>query len=96
MGGPKFGTGGPVVFTIASDDLSINVGAIVPPYGRFQPTFYGMFEDNDPAKRLLMIINRDNDLAEYWEFSDEGYFPIDLSNEAYKLGVNYLIYALSR
>jgi hypothetical protein len=70
--------------------------AIVPPYGRFQPTFYGMFEDNDPAKRLLMIINRDNDLAEYWEFSDEGYFPIDLSNEAYKLGVNYLIYALSR
>jgi hypothetical protein len=70
--------------------------AIVPPYGPFQPTFWGMFEDNDPAKRLLMIINRDNDIGDYWEFSDTGYFPIDLSNEAYKLGVNYLIYALSR
>lgn len=28
------------------------------------------------------------DLAEYWEFSDYGYYPIDLSNEAYKFGVN--------
>ena len=26
----------------------------------------------------------------------KGWFPIDLSNEAYKLGVNYMIYALSR
>ncbi len=69
---------------------------IVPPYGGYPPVFYGMFEDNDPAKRLLMIVNHNNDLAEYWEYSDEGVFPIDLSNEAYKLGVNYLIYALSR
>lgn len=70
--------------------------AVIPPYGGMQPVFYGMFEDNDPAKRLLMIVNYNNDLAEYWEFSDEGLFPIDLSNEAYKLGVNYLVYALSR
>ncbi|MGH7561895.1 MAG: DUF4159 domain-containing protein [Gemmatimonadales bacterium] len=69
---------------------------IVPPYGGLQPVFYGIFEDNDPAKRLLVIVNHNNDIAEYWEYSDEGYFPIELSNEAYKLGVNYLIYALSR
>jgi hypothetical protein len=58
--------------------------------------FYGLFEDNDPKKRLMAIINYDYDVSEYWEFSDEGLFPIDLSNEAYKLGVNYIIYALSR
>lgn len=58
--------------------------------------FYGVFEDNDPTKRLLLIANYNNDLSEYWEFSDVGYFPIDLSNEAYKLGINYIVYALSR
>ena len=58
-------------------------------------TFYGMFEDNDPKKRLLLIANYNNDIGEYWEFSDQGYVPIDLSNEAYKFGVNYVIYALT-
>lgn len=66
-----------------------------PIYGA-QPEYYGVFEDNDPSKRLMIIVNYNQDLSEYWEFSDEGWFPIDLSNEAYKLGVNYMIYALSR
>ena len=43
-----------------------------------------------------MIMNTNNDLSEYWEFSDVGYFPIEASNEAYKLGINYIIYALTR
>ena len=58
--------------------------------------FHGIYEDNDPTKRLLMIMNTNNDLSEYWEFSDQGYFPIEASNEAYKLGINYIIYALTR
>ena len=47
-------------------------------------------------KRLLAIANYNNDLSEYWEFSDTGMFPLDMSNEADKLGVNYIIYALTR
>jgi SAM-dependent methyltransferase len=66
-----------------------------PIYG-MQARFFGVFENNDPTQRLLMIANFNNDLSEYWQFSDEGYFPIDLSNEAYKLGINYIVYALSR
>lgn len=58
--------------------------------------FLGIFEDNDPAKRLMVIVNYNNDIGEYWEFSNTGYFPIDLSNTAYKLGVNYVVYALTR
>src|SRR6185503_657686 len=58
--------------------------------------FYGFFEDNDPKKRLLAIVNYDYDVSEYWEYSDEGFFPIALTNTAYKLGVNYAIYAFSR
>jgi hypothetical protein len=59
------------------------------------PTYYGIFEQNDPRKRLLAVANRDNDLGEYWEFSDQGFVPVDLSNEAYKFGVNYFIYGLT-
>ena len=66
-----------------------------PIYGA-QPEYYGVFEDNDPTKRLMVIVNYNQDLSEYWEWSDVGYFQIDLSNEAYKLGVNYIVYALSR
>jgi hypothetical protein len=67
-----------------------------PYYRGYKSEFYGYFENNDPSKRLLAIVNYNNDLSEYWEFSDEGMFPLDLSNEAYKLGVNYVIYALTR
>jgi hypothetical protein len=60
------------------------------------PTYWGIFEDNDPKKRLMAIANRDNDLGEYWEYSDTGTDPVDFSNEAYKFGVNYFIYGLTR
>ena len=65
-------------------------------YGDAVPSFWAIFEDNDPRKRMLALANRDNDLSEYWEFSGEGFYPVDLTNEAYKLGINYLVYALSR
>jgi hypothetical protein len=69
--------------------------AFVPPYGGLLPRFLGMFEDNDPEKRLLLVANYNNDLGEYWEFSDTGYAPVDLSNEAYKFGTNYIVYGLT-
>ena len=68
---------------------------LIPPYSRGRPMYFGLHEDNDPAKRLVVIANYNNDIGEYWEFSDIGWYPIDLSNEAYKLGVNYLIYAMT-
>ena len=57
--------------------------------------WYGAFEENDPAKRLVAIANYNADLGELMEFSDEAYVPIDLSNEAYKIMINYLIYAMT-
>lgn len=60
-----------------------------------QVSFQGVYEDNDPAKRLLLVANYNHDLGELWEYSDTGYVPVDLSNDAYKYGVNYVIYALT-
>lgn len=70
--------------------------AFVQFYGRGdQPEFYGVFEENDPARRLLAIANYNNDIGEFWEYSDTGFAPIELSNEAYKLGVNYVVYGMT-
>ncbi len=66
------------------------------PLVRVTPEFYGYFEDNDSKKRMMAIVNFNSDLAEYWEWSATGQFSVDLTNEAYKLGVNYIIYGLTR
>jgi hypothetical protein len=63
--------------------------------GGLPSTYWGLFESNDPRKRMYAIANRDNDLGEYWEYSATGLFPVDLSNEAYKFGMNYFIYGLT-
>jgi len=65
------------------------------PMYRITPTYFGIREDNDPAKRLMVSANYNNDVAEYWEWSGSGLFPFDTSNEAYKLGVNYMVYGLT-
>ena len=65
------------------------------PLVNVQPRYYGIFEDNDPTKRMLAIVNYNNDVAEYWEWSATGLFPVDFTNEAYKLGVNYIVYAMT-
>ena len=72
-----------------------DINAILHPMSRIRPNYYGTYEDNDPSKRLMVVCNFDNDVPEYWEWSGEGLFPFDASNEAYKLGVNYMIYGLT-
>ena len=67
-----------------------------PTFRQYTPLFLGLHEDDDPDGRLMVVANLNNDIGDYWEFSDRGYYPIDLSNEAYKFGVNYVIYALNR
>jgi uncharacterized protein DUF4159 len=64
-------------------------------YDSGTPAFYGIYEHDDPHNRLQIIANLNNDVSEYWEYSDTGFAPIDLSNEAYKLGVNYIIYGMT-
>jgi hypothetical protein len=59
------------------------------------PLFRGLFEDNDPRKRLQILVNYNTDVSQFWEWSGTGLRPIDDTNEAYKLGVNYIVYALT-
>jgi hypothetical protein len=64
-------------------------------YNAGQPIFRGLYEDNDPNKRLQMIVNYNTDISQYWEWSGRGLRPFDETNEAYKLGVNYIMYGMT-
>jgi hypothetical protein len=57
--------------------------------------FLGMFEENDRTKRQFAMIDYKNDLGEIMEYSGTGFMPVNMSNEAFKLGVNFIIYAVT-
>lgn len=64
-------------------------------YDRGPPVFRAMFANNDSSKRMMVLLNFNTDVSNFWEFSASGFEVVDGSNEAYKLGVNYLIYSLT-
>jgi hypothetical protein len=59
------------------------------------PSYRAIFENNDPSRRMIALANWNNDLAEYWEWSAEGLYNPDPTNDAYRLGVNYIVYAMT-
>jgi hypothetical protein len=56
------------------------------------PRYLGMRDDSG---RLMMIVNYNTDISEYWEWSDNPFAPIEQTHEAYKYGVNYIMYSLT-
>ena len=59
-----------------------DIEAIVHPMSHIRPRYYGIFEDNDPSKRLLVAANYDNDVPDYWERPGEGLYPSSAANDA--------------
>jgi hypothetical protein len=57
--------------------------------------WFGFFEDNDPSKRLMVVVNYNNDIGDYMEHSDESWLPVNPTNDAYKLAINYLVYGMT-
>jgi hypothetical protein len=78
-------------FTISTLD-----GLAHPSDPRYKAIYRGIYEDNDPRKRLMVVINYNNDIGDFMEWSGEGWYPINFSNDAYKLATNYVIYGLTR
>ena len=60
------------------------------------PEYFGLFEDNDPTKRLMSIANYNTNLAEYWQLGGRGFFPIEPMSIGFELGVNYMVYGMTR
>jgi hypothetical protein len=59
------------------------------------PGYFAMFDNNDPGGRMIALANWNNDLGDYWEWSAEGLYGSDPTNDAYRLGVNYIVYAMT-
>jgi hypothetical protein len=70
---------------------------ILPAYPNLgeRPIFRALFKDNDPAARMQVIANYQNDLSEFWEASKTERYIVDETNEAYKVGVNEFMYGIT-
>ena len=76
--------------------FEINSFDIIPQfYDQVRPVFRGLYIGNDRHKQLIAIANFNTDISNYWEFSATGFKPIDESNDAFKVGVNFFMYGLT-
>lgn len=57
---------------------------------RYPPSVHAILDDNG---RVMVIANFNSDMGDGWEHTFHEYYPTSMSNEAYRLGINYLIYA---
>jgi hypothetical protein len=59
---------------------------------RYPPTVHVILDDDG---RVMLVANFNTDLGDGWEHTFDEYFPTYYTNEAYKIGINYLIYAFT-
>jgi hypothetical protein len=59
------------------------------------PVLRAVFEENDPSRRMMAMINFNTDISEYWEGDGYGFRPAWETSEAYKFGINYVMYGMT-
>jgi len=58
----------------------------------YPPAVYAVLDDDG---RVMMVANYNTDLGDGWEHTFLKSYPTKYTNESYKIGINFLIYALS-
>ena len=58
----------------------------------FPPSVHAILDDDG---RIMLVANYNTDLGDSWEHTFYEPFPTKYTNEAYKIGINFLIYAFS-
>ena len=56
------------------------------------PHWRGIYDDQG---RLEVAINFNMDMGDAWEHADDPWYPAPMTGQAYRLGVNYVIYAMT-
>jgi len=49
----------------------------------------------DSAGRWMVAINFNMDMGDSWEHADDPYYPLDMTSLGYRLGMNYVMYAIT-
>jgi hypothetical protein len=53
------------------------------------------FEMNDDKNRMVVAVNYNTDVGDAWEFADAPKYPEQMTELAYRYGINYIIYAMT-
>lgn len=56
------------------------------------PRIYGISDDKG---RLMVVVTYNSDLGDAWEYMDEKCYPEKYSGQAYRLGMNFIVYAMT-
>ena len=56
------------------------------------PRVYGISDDKG---RVMVVVTYNSDLGDAWEYMDLGCYPEKFSGQAYRMGLNFMIYALT-
>src|SRR5499427_8651942 len=57
-----------------------------------EPRIYGI---SDEKGRLMVVVTYNSDLGDAWEYMDEKCYPEKFSGQAYRLGMNFIIYGMT-
>jgi len=57
---------------------------------RYPPSVHAILDD---LGRVMLVANFNSDMGDGWEHTFLEMYPTQMTNEAYRLGINYLIYA---
>jgi hypothetical protein len=56
------------------------------------PVVYGISDDDD---RLMVLVTYNSDLGDAWEYMDLPCYPVKYSGQAYRMGLNFMIYSMT-
>jgi hypothetical protein len=59
----------------------------------YVPHCFGIFDEDG---RLMVVINWNTDLGDAWEHAENPRYPLDYSTYAYRMGANFIYYAMTR
>jgi hypothetical protein len=57
---------------------------------RYPPSVHAILDD---MGRVMLVANFNSDMGDGWEHTFLEMYPTEMTNQAYRLGINYLIYA---
>jgi len=57
-----------------------------------QPHWRGIYNDHHD---LMVAINFNSDMGDSWEHADDPFYPVPMTALGYKLGTNYIVYAMT-
>ena len=80
------------IIQIPGEGAGCNGGPTYEVADDIEPRVYGISDDKG---RVMVVATYNSDLGDAWEYMDEKCYPEKYSGQAYRLGMNFMIYAMT-